>query len=155
LTGELPFRGSKNMIVHQVLHEEPRPPRRVNDKVPADLETICLKALAKGPPRRYQTARDLADDLRRWLSGEPIRARPVGRVERAAGWARRRPAAAALLVVSGVAAMALAGLGVGFFYHRQVEAERDKARDERTAAEQARRRADSQARAEERAKEEA
>ena len=76
LTGELPFRGSKMMIIHQVLHEDPRPPRRINDKIPRDLETICLKALAKAPGRRYATAREMADDLRRYLNGEPVHAQP-------------------------------------------------------------------------------
>src|SRR5205807_5374218 len=73
LTGELPFRGSKMMIMHQVLREEPKPPRRLNDKIPRDLETICLTALEKEPARRYQTAREVADELRRWLRGEPIK----------------------------------------------------------------------------------
>src|ERR1700724_3044156 len=82
LCGELPFRGSKILILPQVLHEEPRPPRKINDKIPRDLETICLKAMAKSPSRRYGTARELADDLRRYLRGEPILASPVGRVER-------------------------------------------------------------------------
>ncbi len=102
LTGELPFRGTTRMLLHQVLHDDPRPPRRLNDRIPRDLETICLKAMAKEPGRRYATARDLADDLRRWLKGEAIRARQVGRWERAGRWARRHPAAAAaygLLVV--------------------------------------------------------
>ena len=76
LTGELPFRGSKMMIIHQVLHEDPRPPRTINDKMPRDLETICLKALAKAPARRYATAREMADDLRRYLKGEPVHAQP-------------------------------------------------------------------------------
>src|SRR6516165_4295453 len=76
LTGELPFRGSKMMIIHQVLHEDPRPPRRINDKIPRDLETICLKALAKAPGRRYPSAREMADDLRRYLNGEPVHAQP-------------------------------------------------------------------------------
>src|SRR5262249_14326542 len=67
LTGELPFRGSKTMLLWQVLREEPRPPRGLNEKIPRDLETICLKALAKAPEQRYSTARELADDLRRWL----------------------------------------------------------------------------------------
>jgi serine/threonine protein kinase len=67
LCGELPFRGSKAMLVHQVLHEDPRPPRRVNDKIPRDLETICLKAMAKEPGRRYAMAGELAEDLRRFL----------------------------------------------------------------------------------------
>ena len=73
LAGELPFRGAKAMILHQVLCEEPRPVRQLNDTVPRDLETICLKALDKEPGRRYQTASDLADDLHRLLKGEPIR----------------------------------------------------------------------------------
>jgi serine/threonine protein kinase len=80
LCGELPFRGSKQMMMHQVLHDEPRPPRRLNDKIPRDLETICLKCLHKEPGKRYATARSLADDLRHWLKGEPILARPVGRM---------------------------------------------------------------------------
>src|SRR5207237_612519 len=64
LCGELPFRGSKAMIVHQVLHEEPKPPRSINDKIPHDLETICLKAMAKRPAWRYAGAKDFADALR-------------------------------------------------------------------------------------------
>src|SRR5215471_752018 len=62
LCGELPFRGSKMMLLHQVLHEEPRPPRRLNDKIPRDLEPICLKAMDKAPSRRYATAREFAED---------------------------------------------------------------------------------------------
>src|SRR5262249_38486339 len=77
LTGERPFRGNRRMLTPQVVEHEPRPPRRLNDKVPRDLETICLKALAKAPARRYATARELADDLRRSLVSEPIKARPL------------------------------------------------------------------------------
>lgn len=98
LTGERPFRGSKQMLLLQVLHDEPRPPRQLNDKVPRDLETICLKALSKAPARRYATALDLADDLRRFLRGEQILARPVGRVEQLWRWCRRNPVAAGLLL---------------------------------------------------------
>jgi serine/threonine protein kinase len=87
LCGELPYRGTKQLILHQVLHEFPRPPRRLNDKIPRDLETVCLKALAKEPHQRYATARALADDLRRWLAGQPVLARPAG--AGAAGRARR------------------------------------------------------------------
>src|SRR5262249_42088520 len=104
LTGELPFRGSQPMMRHQVMHEEPPPPRKLNDKVPRDLETICLKAMAKLPTHRYATARDLADDVRRWQKGQPILARPAGYLERLAKWIRRRPTAAALI---GVASLAL------------------------------------------------
>ncbi len=97
LAGVLPFHGSGVIVVHQLLHEEPRPLRRINDHIPRDLETICLTAMAKAPARRYPTARALADDLRCWLKGEPIRARPVGVLVRGVMWARRRPAVAALL----------------------------------------------------------
>ena len=69
-------RATARMLLHQVLHDEPRPPRRLNDRIPRDLETICLKAMAKEPAGRYATAGELADDLRRWLAGEPIQARP-------------------------------------------------------------------------------
>src|SRR5207302_7685088 len=99
LTGELPFRGNTRMLLHQVLHDEPKAPRSLNDRIPRDLETICLKAMAKEPARRYGSARELAEDLERFLLGEPIQARPVGRWERSMRWARRRPAQAALLAV--------------------------------------------------------
>jgi WD40 repeat protein len=105
LCGELPFRGSRTMIQNQVLNEEPRPPRRINDKIPRDLETVCLKAIAKEPPWRYQTAREFAADLRRCLRQEPIRARPAGTAKRLWLWCRRKPALAA---ASGVAALAIA-----------------------------------------------
>jgi WD40 repeat protein/tRNA A-37 threonylcarbamoyl transferase component Bud32 len=91
LCGELPFRGSWAMVVQQVRGEEPRPPRRVNDRVPRDLETICLKAMAKEPSWRYPTAAALADDLRRYLDGRHILARKVSRPEQAWRWARRNP----------------------------------------------------------------
>jgi WD40 repeat protein len=110
LCGELPFRGSRAMLVQQVLGEEPRPPRRLNDKIPKDLETITLQCLAKEPSRRYATAHALADDLRHWLKGEPIRARPVGEVERLWRWCRRNPAVAGL--TAGVAGLLLV-LAVG------------------------------------------
>jgi eukaryotic-like serine/threonine-protein kinase len=97
LAGELPFRGSVPMLLHQVINDEARSPRWLNDHIPRDLETICLKAMAKSPGRRYASAGDMAGDLRRFLNGLPILARPVGRRERALKWVRRRPAVAALL----------------------------------------------------------
>src|SRR5262249_19305745 len=93
LTGELPFRGNKRMLLHQVLNDEPRPPRSLNDHIPWDLETICLKAMEKTPGRRYDRASELATDLRRFLKGEPIRARPVGKTEKVWRWCRRNPGA--------------------------------------------------------------
>jgi WD40 repeat protein/Flp pilus assembly protein TadD len=137
LTGELPFRGTPRMLLHQVLHDEPRPPRSLNDHIPRDLETITLKAMAKEPGRRYATAREMAADLRRWLRGEPIVARPVGRLERAVRWARRRPAAAALLAVSGVAVAALVGLAVGLVYNARLTTAYQSEEEQRRNAEQA------------------
>lgn len=96
LTGELPFRGTTAMVLDQVLREEPRPPRRLNDRVPRDLETICLKAMAKEPDRRYPTAQAMEQDLVRFQEGRPILARPVGRLERLGIAARRRPSVAVL-----------------------------------------------------------
>jgi WD40 repeat protein/tRNA A-37 threonylcarbamoyl transferase component Bud32 len=106
LTGELPFRGNTQMLIVQILREEPPSPRKLNAHVPRDLETICLKCLEKDPKKRYETALALSQDLRRWLSNEPITARPVGRVERAVRWCRRKPMSAAAL---GLAALLLAG----------------------------------------------
>jgi WD40 repeat protein len=95
LTGELPFRGQARMLLVQVMQDEPRPPRRLNDRIPRDLETVCLKAMAKEPARRYASAGDLADDLGRWLKGEPIQAQPIGPLEKLGRWCRRNPALAA------------------------------------------------------------
>ncbi|MBI4606681.1 MAG: protein kinase [Planctomycetes bacterium] len=105
LTCERPFQGTRNMLIQQVLRDEPRPPRRINDHVPRDLETICLKAMAKEPARRYATAGELAEDLRRFLEREPIRARLVGPVGRLWRWCRRNPVIAAL--AAAVAALLL------------------------------------------------
>jgi formylglycine-generating enzyme required for sulfatase activity len=110
LTGRPPFEGPQHVVLVSVLNDEPAPPSRSGAKVPADLETICLKCLHKDPPRRYASAEELADDLRRFREGEPIRARPVGAVERAVKWARRRPTLAALLAVTLLALMSLAVL---------------------------------------------
>jgi WD40 repeat protein/tRNA A-37 threonylcarbamoyl transferase component Bud32 len=112
LAGELPFRGNTRMLIDQVLREEPRPPRKLNDKVPRDLETIALKCLAKQPERRYPTAGELAADLRRWLAGEPIRARPLGKAERLWRWCRRNPALAGLTATVALLLVVVAGSAV-------------------------------------------
>jgi non-specific serine/threonine protein kinase/serine/threonine-protein kinase len=101
LTGRPPFKAATNLeTLQQVVHEEPVPPRRLQPKLPRDLETICLKCLHKEPVRRYADAESLAEDLRRFQAGEPIAARPVGVVERGLKWTRRRPAAAALMALA-------------------------------------------------------
>jgi serine/threonine protein kinase len=112
LTGELPFRGTTRMLLHQVLHDEPRRPRSLSHLVPRDLETICLKAMEKEPSRRYSTARELADDLRRFLRGETIHARSIGRVERLWRWSCRNPVLATLAasVVTILVAFAVSGI---------------------------------------------
>src|SRR5262249_44687621 len=109
LAGQRPFGGkSKMLMIHQVLHEDPRPPRRIKKTIPRDLETICLKAMSKEPARRYQTPPEFAADLRRFLAGQPIVARPVGRIERSWRWMRRNPATSAL-----ACSVAILGLLVG------------------------------------------
>ncbi len=96
--GELPFHGSKRMLIQQLVHDEPRWPRRINEHVPRELETITLKAMAKEPNHRYRSAQALADDLRRWLRDEPIKAVRIGPVGRFLKWRRRHPRIAALSI---------------------------------------------------------
>jgi eukaryotic-like serine/threonine-protein kinase len=111
LTGVLPFTGTRSEILRQLAHDEPRRLRQVDRKISRDLETICQKAMAKDAQERYTTARELADDLRRYLDGEPIRARPVRLWERIWRYARRRPAEAAAMAL---AVMSAIGVSIGF-----------------------------------------
>jgi WD40 repeat protein len=115
LTGRPPFKAATPLdTILQVIGEDPVPPRTLQPKLPRDLETVCLKCLQKEPSRRYGSAQELADDLRRFQEGKPILARPVGRLEKAAKWARRRPAAAALVAVSSLGSLLITtGLVVG------------------------------------------
>jgi tetratricopeptide (TPR) repeat protein len=115
LTGRPPFRGETPLdTLQQVLHVEPVSPMQLQPRLPRDLQTICLKCLQKAPRDRYASALDLAEDLRRFLAGEPILARPAGPWERVAKWARRRPAVAALLLVT---ALATVGFVAGVLVH--------------------------------------
>jgi WD40 repeat protein len=115
LTGRPPFLAASAVdIVLQVVNNEPVSARQLNGKVPRDLETICQKCLTRDPARRYPSAGAIADELARYRAGEPIRARPVSRVERTVRWVRRRPALAALFAVAVLAVITLLGLGFWF-----------------------------------------
>jgi tetratricopeptide (TPR) repeat protein/tRNA A-37 threonylcarbamoyl transferase component Bud32 len=111
LTGQPPFKGATPLeTVRQVLNDEPIPPARLRPGLDADLCTICLKCLSKEPEGRYASALALAEDLDRWLAGEPIAARPAGVVERAWKWVRRKPTQAGLLTVSVLLVLAVIGI---------------------------------------------
>src|SRR5262249_14132431 len=98
----------------------------LSDRIPRDLDTVCMKCLQKEPRKRYTSARELADDLRRFLAGEPVQARPVGRGVRAAKWVRRNPAVAGLLAA--VVLVLLAGTVVSTFFAFAAAAQAKQAR---------------------------
>jgi WD40 repeat protein len=128
LTGRPPYLGfTSTETLWQVAFVDPTPVRRLQPHVSRDLETICLKCLEKEPARRYASALALAEDLQRYLSGKPIVARPASWGEQAWKWARRSPAAAALLTL---AAFLLLGLGVGGAWFARREGQRAVAETE-------------------------
>ena len=144
LTGRPPFRGPTALVtIRQVLMEEPVPPSRQRRGLSLDLEMICLKCLKKEPSRRYTTAEALADDLRRYRHGEPVAARPLGPLERAGRWVRRRPAAAGLLAaMTTLVVVVLVSLGLVSQQLRQTqEALADKDREHKDRVESDRKRA--------------
>ncbi len=121
LTGQPPFRGDSPLeVMLQVREREPATPRQSNPGLEADLQTICLKCLEKDPARRYASAEALAEDLDRWLAGDPIAARPSTTWERALKWARRRPALAALVLVCLLSAALLLIGGLWFNAELQI-----------------------------------
>jgi WD40 repeat protein len=126
LTGAPPFRSDDPLeTLRRLREEDPVRPRLRNPAVPRGLETICLKALAREPHRRYASAFELAEDLRRFHRREPIRARPARAWELALLWARRRPAVAALLLA--LAAVTVIGLGAVLWQLRQTDQARAEA----------------------------
>ena len=138
LTGDLPFRGNARMLIHQTLHDEPPSPRKLNSNIPRDLDTICLKCLEKEPHRRYSTTQEVANELKRYISGQPIHARPVGRLQRGWRWCKREPITATLLATVGLSAVllfvgntgwALINVGAGIrreFYSRPKQEENNR-----------------------------
>jgi WD40 repeat protein/serine/threonine protein kinase len=135
LAGELPFQGTTRMLLHQVLHDEPWPPRRLNDRIPRDLETVCLKAMAKELGRRYQRAAELAADLRRFLEGRLIHARPPGRGEKLWRWSRRNPMVAGLMAA--VAATLVLGMAASSYFAIQAAKRARLAHDQAERADDA------------------
>lgn len=108
LTGQAPFHDtSAPELFRRLQQEPPQPPSKSNGKIDRDLDTICLKCLEKDPASRYRSAEDLADDLERYLTGQPINARPTPFAERAIKWTKRKPAIASLVAVSALAAILL------------------------------------------------
>jgi hypothetical protein len=134
LTGRPPFRAETPLdTLLQVLEKEPARPSSLNPQVDLDLETVCLTCLQKEPGKRYASAEALADDLERWLKGEPILARPVGTLGRFTRWCRRNPLVAGL--TGAVAAALVAGTVVSTYFavetnHRRAEAEAAQTRAE-------------------------
>ena len=115
LTGRPPFKAATPMdTVLQVIYDEPVPPRQFQPAVPRELETICSKCLRKEPAHRYGSAAALADDLKHYLNGEPIDARPSTRWEQTVKWAKRQPAAAGMIGVSAAALLTLFAVVLGF-----------------------------------------
>jgi WD40 repeat protein len=136
LTGTPPFLAETPLdTLLRVRLDEPVPPTLLRPWLPRDLSTISLKCLRKAPAQRYSSALALADDLRRFLAGEPIQARPTSVWERTAKWVRRRPALAALLGVSAVAALALVGVLVGLWYNARLQGALSEAQTQRKRAE--------------------
>ena len=108
LTGVRPFYGSERMLLARIRDEDPQPPRRLDQSIPRDLETVCLKAMAKQPGHRYPDAASFAADLRRYLRGEPVQARRVATLVALWWKCRRKP------LLTGLAAALLFSIGFRF-----------------------------------------
>jgi WD40 repeat protein len=141
LSGRPPFQAATLLETLQMIHEgTPAPLRRAFPKTPRDLVTICAKCLEKDPRRRYRRAADLSEDLDRFLSGRPVKARPIGVVERAVRWCRRNPALASLFTAVSLLLLAIVVGSLVAAVSLRREAQRaQRAEREAVQAEQARR----------------
>jgi WD40 repeat protein/serine/threonine protein kinase len=139
LTLEPAFTGNdRQEVLQQIAFEEPKLPTRINKAIPSELETVVLKAMAKNPAERYATAQELADDFQRFLEQKPIKAKRPTIRERVVKWARRRPAAAALLAVSVFATLAAASAASLFYGYRVADSQSKEAEKQKHIAEQER-----------------
>jgi uncharacterized protein with WD repeat len=143
LTGEKPFRGNVRMLLHQVVNAEAPSPRKFNSNIPRDLETICLKCLEKDARKRYGSAKELTEELRRFLGGEPVRARPITRLQRAWRWGKRNPVVAGL--TAAVAVLLVAGTAVSSYFAVLADKQADDARKMAVEALEQKARADEEA----------
>ena len=125
LTGELPFRGTVRMLLHQVINDAAPSPRKLNGSIARDLETITLKCLEKSPLKRYQSSAALAADLDAWLSHRPITARPTGTLGRLGRWSKRRPVVACLLLL--VSIILIGGISTTTYFSVSASQEADRA----------------------------
>ncbi len=131
LTGDVPFRGNPQIVLFQLLHAEPLPPIRLDKRIPAELNTLCLKCLEKKPEYRFQTAKELKDELKRYRDGHPIQSKPasvffsakkwIGRNQRLAGWV----AATWLLLIATTVISSISAIAVGDSLKNEREARQD------------------------------
>jgi serine/threonine protein kinase len=127
-------------LLGKVMHQEPPPPRSLNPQLPRDLETVLLKAIARDPDHRYQTAAELADDLRRFLDDKPVLARRVGPLERFRRWCRRNPVVAGLTATAAVLLVLVAAVASAGYVSTSAALSREA--DQRRRADDHRRRAE-------------
>jgi len=127
LTRELPFRGNVRMVIHKVISDDPPSLRKLDSNIPRDIETIALKCLSKSPKSRFPTALALADDLGRFLRGEPIVSRPISAAERGWRWCRRNPTVASLVATAAVLLVTVAAVAtVGYITTSAALAEEER-----------------------------
>lgn len=126
LTGELPFRGTSEMLIHQLLFDAPLPPRHLDHRVPVDLNTICMKCIEKSPEHRFATAQELAEELQRFQNGIPIHSRPISSLTRAIRWCRRNRLIASLATT--VFTTIVAGILFTWWFAAQAAREADQNR---------------------------